>query len=358
MPQSSTADNVPRSAPQTTAGKPKAYSYVRFSTPEQELGDSYRRQTDLAKVYADKHGLELDTTLRLDDRGVSAYQGRNATVGALGAFRKAVIEGDVPQGSYLIVESLDRISRQTVRKAVRTLEDIVEAGVCVVDLSDGGKVYSTSTLDEGYGFLVMAIRFMRAHEESALKAIRIAGAYEEKRRIAASGEPQDQPFTRMLPGWLRWNEQTKRHETVEERATLLRDIFGKADAGWSKHRIARHLNEARVEPWGKGKRKGTRWHSSYIQKLLTNSAVIGTFTPHKAIKSATGRKRLPQQPIERHFPAVVDQDVFARVSAHAKARAARGKHADNAPKSVFAGLLRCGTVWRHRDPHLQIERSG
>jgi DNA invertase Pin-like site-specific DNA recombinase len=106
MRRSSNADNVPRRAPQTTASKPKAYSYVRFSTPEQELGDSYRRQADLAKFYADKHGLELDTTLRLDDRGVSAYQGRNATVGALGAFRKAVIEGEVPQGSYLIVESL------------------------------------------------------------------------------------------------------------------------------------------------------------------------------------------------------------------------------------------------------------
>ena len=133
---------MPRSIPQTTIGKPKAYSYVRFSTPEQELGDSARRQTDLAKLYADKNGLELDTTLQLDDRA-PAYQGRNATVGALGAFRKAVIEGGVPQGSYLIVESLDRISRQTVRKAVRTLEDIVEAGVCVVDLSDGGKIYNT-----------------------------------------------------------------------------------------------------------------------------------------------------------------------------------------------------------------------
>jgi hypothetical protein len=101
------------------------------------------------------------------------------------------------------------------------------------------------------------------------------------------------------------------------------------------------LNEAHVETWGTGKRKGARWHGSYIKRLLTNEAVVGTFTPHRAIKNATGRKREPQQPIEGYFPAVVDRDVFARVSAQAKARAARGRHADNTPKSIFAGLLRC-----------------
>ena len=36
--------------------KPKAYSYLRFSTPEQQQGDSKRRQLDLARHYADAHG--------------------------------------------------------------------------------------------------------------------------------------------------------------------------------------------------------------------------------------------------------------------------------------------------------------
>jgi DNA invertase Pin-like site-specific DNA recombinase len=47
----------------------------------------------------------------------------------------------VPKGSYLIAERLDRLSRQTVHKAVRGL-DIVEAGVNVVDLEDGGREYN------------------------------------------------------------------------------------------------------------------------------------------------------------------------------------------------------------------------
>jgi hypothetical protein len=40
--------------------KPKAYSYIRFSTPDQEKGDSLRRQEKDAEDYAKKHGLTLD----------------------------------------------------------------------------------------------------------------------------------------------------------------------------------------------------------------------------------------------------------------------------------------------------------
>jgi hypothetical protein len=39
---------------------PGAYSYIRFSTPEQEKGDSLRRQEKDAEDYAKKHGLTLD----------------------------------------------------------------------------------------------------------------------------------------------------------------------------------------------------------------------------------------------------------------------------------------------------------
>jgi DNA invertase Pin-like site-specific DNA recombinase len=46
--------------PKTVA--PRAYSYLRFSTPEQSKGDSLRRQTSMADEYATRHGLRLDTT--------------------------------------------------------------------------------------------------------------------------------------------------------------------------------------------------------------------------------------------------------------------------------------------------------
>src|SRR5581483_5571399 len=107
----------------TPAGPARAYSYLRFSRPEQAQGDSLRRQTSMAAEYAARHGLNLDSELNLRDLGVSAFRGANATVGALGGFLKAITDGLVPPGSLLLVEALDRVSRQSARQAVRRLEE-------------------------------------------------------------------------------------------------------------------------------------------------------------------------------------------------------------------------------------------
>lgn len=40
--------------------KPTAYSYIRFSTPEQRKGHSFQRQYELTQKYAKEHGLELN----------------------------------------------------------------------------------------------------------------------------------------------------------------------------------------------------------------------------------------------------------------------------------------------------------
>jgi DNA invertase Pin-like site-specific DNA recombinase len=95
--------------------KPKAYSYTRFSTPEQARGDSSTRQALAARRWAEGRGVELDAELTFRDEGVTAYDGSNVERGALGAFLKAVYCGDVAKGSWLLVESLDRISRQKNR---------------------------------------------------------------------------------------------------------------------------------------------------------------------------------------------------------------------------------------------------
>ena len=38
-----------------------AYSYIRFSSAKQELGDSLRRQLKLAEAFAERNQLTLDT---------------------------------------------------------------------------------------------------------------------------------------------------------------------------------------------------------------------------------------------------------------------------------------------------------
>ena len=104
--------------------KPRAYSYVRFSSAKQADGDSLRRQTAMARDYAERHGLELaDLTLR--DLGKSAFRGKNAVEGALGEFIRAVDSGKVEPGSYLLVESLDRLSRDRIMAALNQFADLL-----------------------------------------------------------------------------------------------------------------------------------------------------------------------------------------------------------------------------------------
>jgi DNA invertase Pin-like site-specific DNA recombinase len=332
---------------------PKAYSYMRFSTAEQSKGDSLNRQTMMAREWAERHNVHLDTELDLTDKGISAYLGANAETGALGVFLAAVRDGTIPRGSWLLVESLDRISRQVVRKAARTIEDIVDAGITLVDLSDGAREYSAEALDSDPTlFLMMALRFMRSNEESALKGSRVAAAFRNKRSSFAGDQALDKPYTRRLPAWLRWDEEAKAYEIIPQRGVLVREIFELTDAGWGQHRIARSFNERGVETWGAGGWKARYWHRSYVRKILTNRAVVGVFTPHLSVKDPVTRRRTrkPLETIDHRLPAVVNRELFERVKSRLETTAARGRNSSREPRSIFAGVMKCqycdGTVTR------------
>ena len=116
--------------------RPKAYSYIRMSTDVQRKGDSLRRQLEASRRYAAANDLELVEDFRLEDLGVSAFKGANVTSGALGQFLAAVREGRIEKGSYLIVELLDRLSRQAVMESFTLFAEIMRAGVNIATLTD------------------------------------------------------------------------------------------------------------------------------------------------------------------------------------------------------------------------------
>jgi len=70
-----------------------AYSYVRFSTPQQALGDSLRRQVAAAEQFCKENGYTLDRSLTLHDKGIRAFRGENIEIGRLGVFLGLVKAG-------------------------------------------------------------------------------------------------------------------------------------------------------------------------------------------------------------------------------------------------------------------------
>src|SRR5205809_598171 len=130
-----------------TAENPVAYSYVRLSSDAQMKGDGLRRQKELSAAYAAANGLQMATAHQYQDLGVSAFKGDNLKGGALGKFIAAAEGGEIVPGSYLLVESLDRISRQNLEDALGLFLRIVKAGVRLVTLTDG-HVYEKGKLDQ------------------------------------------------------------------------------------------------------------------------------------------------------------------------------------------------------------------
>ncbi|MDB5645192.1 recombinase family protein, partial [Methylobacterium sp.] len=144
-----------------------AYSYIRMSTDQQLKGDSLRRQTELSRRWAEQHGLVLDESLR--DIGVSAYKGKNRRNGALGRFINMVENGRVKNGSFPLVESLDRLSRDQVLEALSLFLEIIRSGITIVTLTDD-QTYSQESVGDDWSKLIISLTIMaRAHEESLRK---------------------------------------------------------------------------------------------------------------------------------------------------------------------------------------------
>src|SRR5262245_53625587 len=143
--------------------KPRAFSYTRFSTPEQRKGGSLKRQTDLAEDYAKRKGLVLDDKLDMNDEGISAYRGANAERGALAAVLEAVRLGRVPAGSTLIVESVDRISRQGIDEGYDLCKSILKSGVNIVTLQPEREYGPDAVRGLAKGALELLIILERAH---------------------------------------------------------------------------------------------------------------------------------------------------------------------------------------------------
>jgi hypothetical protein len=257
-------------------------------------------------------------------------------------------------------------------KAALTLNEIVQAGVNVVDLSDS-RVYNAETLegkDGGMSFLIMVVHFIRANQESVVKSQRVHAAYSNKRKkvslsLTDPGTPKHL-FTRMLPAWLTVNEEAKQTggtsapqiEVIEERAEIVRWIFDQAKDGHGYNWIAKTLNDRKVPTWGMlGKRQAAYWAYSYISKILWNRAVLGDFVPH-LLETENGKKRRkPLDPVPGYFPAIVDASVWDAVHRRLATLQPKGRHAGKGPKHVLAGLLRCshcgGSITRIVRPGLK-----
>ncbi|HIF9169514.1 TPA: recombinase family protein [Photobacterium damselae] len=267
-----------------------AYSYIRFSSIQQAHGDSLRRQSQLAANYCNDHNLTLSET-NYQDLGVSAYHSANTQEDkGLGQFLTALEQGVIADGSYLLVESLDRLSRAKVQVALRQMLNIIEYGIKIVTLIDG-KIYDieSDTTD-----LIISLTIMeRAHDESRTKSERVKAAWAYKRQ-----NPHTTNRHSSTPFWLQLNDDKRTYTVKEEYSEIIKKIYQLSIDGWGVIKIVRFLNNEKIPA-----PKGGSWASTTVYRTLTSKAVLGHYEPRK---NRTSMNTL----IENYYPAILDETTY------------------------------------------------
>ena len=316
-----------------------AYSYVRFSSLKQEEGDSLRRQTEATEAYCKRKGWNLSTkTYR--DLGVSAFRGKNALVGNLGEFLRAVKAGAVKPGSVLIVESFDRITRQGIDDGYDLVKSILKADITIVTLLPEREFDAGATKSLSKGALEIQLILERAAEESEMKSRRLGATWKEKKRKAGTDLV---PYGRQCPAWLelvgkerpaggRQDFSKTKYRVKDDAAATVRKVFQLCVSGLGLTSIVARLNKDNVPPIG----RSGRWWRFYVHQLLRNPAAIGIYQP------MTGSdKRVPDgEPVPGYYPAVVEEGVWYAAQAAMKARARRSGRPATGTCNPFSGLLR------------------
>tara|TARA_Y100001956_G_scaffold81601_1_gene99639 strand:+ start:166 stop:1773 length:1608 start_codon:yes stop_codon:yes gene_type:complete len=304
-----------------------AYSYIRFSSKKQELGDSYRRQTELAVKWCKDNGHQL-SDVRYEDLGVSGWTGANQLEDSgLSKFKIACESGAIEKGSILIVESLDRLSRANIETAITQLVELVQY-VDIVTIEDG-TIYRKG-MDASH-FIIASIHMERAHKESQLKSERVKAAWQAKR-----DNPENAIKTKTCPFWLSVSDDKKSY-IPNEKVIILQRIFNLRIKGIGAYKISKLLNDEGItSPTGK------TWNAVTISNTLRNRAVLGEYRPNyinNKIKTPTGLI------ISNHYPSIIDKDLFDRVQVVIDKSAIAMKNtkggSTTSHKNILKGIGKC-----------------
>ncbi|CNI74423.1 Resolvase%2C N terminal domain [Yersinia rohdei] len=307
----------------------KAIAYLRFSSPVQQYGDSLRRQNKLVEEWIDAHPDYILDDMTYKDLGLSAYHGDHATRGAFSDFMIAVESGHIEYGTVLLVESLDRLSREKIGEATERLKNILKAGVEVVTLCDHTH-YTKESLDDPYSLIKAILIAQRANEESEIKSRRIKSAWKKKREEA---EVSGKIITRSCPRWLKINQAGNGFELIPEYAKTIKYIFNLRLKGESFNGIVKILNDEKVKTM---KGEIGVWNPSTIEILLANKALIGVNVPsYRTITS--GAKEITD-----YFPRVISDKIFYKVRDFKRPPFGKGKHTDNPYLiNIFRSVMKC-----------------
>ena len=301
---------------------PLVIDYSRFSSDLQRHGNSARRQGEGADAYVASKGWTFDR--RVSDHGVSAYRGRNAKTGGLAAILAGIADGSIPEGSVLVVEELDRLSRQSIELSAGLFLQIISSGVTIVTcLSGDVREYRPGQLDLGTVMLAI-VKLALAAEESEKKGRRSRDNWARRREAARNGTAI---MTRSVPDWCR--VEGGRIVADPAKAATLRQIYLWSRDGLGMGDICGRLRDGGHPTWGRAK----RWTKPRVHSVLTRPEPKGIY--RQCVEGDGGGRQCVAE-LPDYYPAVVDADLWDEVQSGLERRRVRRK---GGPRSRYVNLL-------------------
>lgn len=187
----------------------RVFSYNRVSLPYQaKAGQGLLRQIQDSEDFCRRHGLELDTSLRLVDAGKSAYKGDHLKPGGdLHKLLELAEAGSLGPYPLLIIEALDRISRLAMFDTLNeVLLPLFRYGVTILSLEDNEFYDQRSiSVDGGMRMMRLVIRIEEANRHSRRLQHRMQRSWEIHRSLLREGIiKRPRAF---CPAWCDYSEQ-------------------------------------------------------------------------------------------------------------------------------------------------------
>ena len=273
----------------------KAYAYIRFSRAIQATGDSENRQLTALELFETTTGTKIVEVVY--DKGKSAFRGDNARSGNFKEMLDRMGSGAIRAGDYLVVESIDRITRQRVLDGVELLQGILKKGINIYTTVDQ-KTYSYNDPSRDFeNLLMISLIAKRANEESETKSGRLLSAWKARKTKAENGEVIIKKG-KSIPYGLRVENnkfviQKEEQEEIQRLFELLLQ-FGINTA------IIK-INETSLKKWNNGT----------LNKIIRNKTVIGCMATHRVEYTADGKsKKILTGFIENYYPNLIEPSLF------------------------------------------------
>ncbi|NVD44852.1 recombinase family protein [Qipengyuania atrilutea] len=298
--------------------------YARFSTSEQSKGYSLERQKTLGTSFAEEQGWQVENVIT--DEGRSAFHGANRLEGsALHTFEIEARNG-LHDGKVLVVENIDRLSRQGAKAAAQLIWALNENGVSVATYHDQ-HIYSADRDGDMMDLFKLILLAQQSHEESAKKSRRTADSWAARFAAISDGKKVAVPH---LPHWI--DREGDELVLNPHRTAVLNEIFDLYIDGCGIHLITTKLNDRAEPTWmpASHKRQNNGWFYSYVYRLLTKRAVLGEYVTREGVTLASD-----------FFPQAISAEKWNRVQATLAMRKGNQRRSRNQNRNLLAQMVVC-----------------